>query len=142
MNLHQEMTFRFTLLRATAFCLAAVGTVAMAQTAGDNPSPTQRETFSLDQGWRFHLGDIPITAFIGSQDLSFGPPDITNSGSKAGATWGAAASKFDDSNWRQLDLPHDWVVELPYDAKAIKAQGYRQRGIAWYRRQFKLDPIR
>jgi len=140
MNLHQEMTFRFTLLRAAAFCLAAVGTVATAQTAGDNHSPTQRETLSLDQGWRFHFGDIPLTAFEGSQDMSFGPPDITHSGSKTGTTWGTAASRFDDTNWRQLDLPHDWVVEQPFDPKANKAQGYRQRGIAWYRRQFKLDP--
>ena len=32
------------------------------------------------------------------------------------------------------------MVEQPFDTKANKAQGYRQRGIGWYRRQFKLDP--
>jgi beta-galactosidase len=46
---------------------------------------------------------------------------------------------FDDKNWRLLDLPHDWMIEQPYDPNASPAQGYRRRGIAWYRRQFKLD---
>ena len=37
-----------------------------------------------------------------------------------------------------LDLPHDWVVEGPFDENANLSQGYRPRGIAWYRRSFKL----
>ena len=140
MNLHQEMTFRFTLLRAAAFCLAAVGTVAKARTAGDNPSPTQRETLSLDQGWRFHLGDIPLTAFEGSQDLSFGPPDITHSGSKTGAAW---AQRHPGSMTRaggsSICRTTGWSSSHSIPRRT-KPKGIRQRGIAWYRRQFKLDP--
>ena len=59
MNLHQEMTFRFTLLRAAAFCLAAVGTVAKARTAGDNPSPTQRGDAFAGSGLAVSLGRYP-----------------------------------------------------------------------------------
>ena len=40
----------------------------------------------------------------------------------------------------ELDLPHDWAVEGPFDEKENIAQGYRPRGIGWYRRQFQLDP--
>lgn len=58
---------------------------------------------------------------------------------KAGRAWGAAAPDFDDSNWRRLNLPHDWAVEQPYDSTANLSQGYRQRGIGWYRRSFKID---
>jgi hypothetical protein len=110
------------------------------RTAGSDPSPVQRETLSLDQGWRFHLGDIPLAAFGDSGGLAFGPPDITDSDAKSGATWGAGASHFNDRSWRQLDLPHDWEDEQPFDRQANKSEGYRQRGIAWYRRQFRLDP--
>ena len=46
-----------------------------------------RQTLSLDQGWRFHLGDIPLTAFGDSGGLAFGPPDLSDSDGKTGATW-------------------------------------------------------
>ena len=46
----------------------------------------------------------------------------------------------DDSDWRSLDLPHDWAVEGPFDPDANLSQGYRNRGVGWYRRHFKLDP--
>ncbi|HEY4015633.1 MAG TPA: beta-galactosidase GalA [Polyangiaceae bacterium] len=87
---------------------------------------------SLDRGWRFHLGDVPSPKITG-QDASY-------RNAKAGVAWGAAAPDFDDSSWREVDLPHDWVVEGPFDPNENAAQGYRPRGIAWYRRTLKLDP--
>jgi beta-galactosidase len=39
-----------------------------------------------------------------------------------------------------VDLPHDFVVEGPFEATANVAQGYRPKGVAWYRRSFRLDP--
>jgi beta-galactosidase len=99
-----------------------------------------REALSLDQGWRFHLGDIPLNSFPGGQGIALYGPDFTHSGAKAGHAWGAAARGFDDSGWRQVNLPHDWVVEQPFDQNAERQQGYRPRGIAWYRRTFELDP--
>jgi beta-galactosidase len=109
--------------------------LALAQTShADDPErpSTARERLSLDRGWRFHLGDIPFPIITGH--------DPSYSNAKAGKAWGAAAPEFDDSQWRVLDLPHDWAVEGPFDEKANLSQGYRQRGIGWYRRQFKLDP--
>jgi len=120
-------------LGVMAICISAVGAVVRAQAATGNSAPVSRQTLSLDQGWRFHLGDIPPTAFKANGDEAEGA-------AQAGGAWGAAAPTFDDKNWRVLDLPHDWVIEQPYDPKARPAQGYRQRGIAWYRRQFKLAP--
>jgi beta-galactosidase len=99
-----------------------------------------RETLSLDLGWRFHLGDIPLNSFPGGEGIRLYGPDITHSGAMAGHAWGAAARGYDDKSWRQVNLPHDWVVEQPFDENAFKQQGYRPRGIAWYRRTFKLDP--
>jgi beta-galactosidase len=93
--------------------------------------PTGRERLSLDQGWRFHLGDIPFPIINGHY------PSYDNA--KAGKAWGAAAQNYDDKDWRELDLPHDWAVEGAFDSSENISQSYRPRGIGWYRRQFKLD---
>lgn len=89
------------------------------------------QRLSFDQGWRFFLGDIPMPELKGLMDCY--------ENAKAGRAWGAAAPDFDDSEWRILDLPHDWAVEGPFDQDACQAQGYRPRGIAWYRRYFRLE---
>ena len=99
-----------------------------------------REQLSLDANWKFHLGDIPVDSFPGGQGVNLYGPDITYHGAKAGCVWGAAARGYDDKGWQQVNLPHDWVVGQPFDEKALKQQGYRPRGIGWYRRTFKLDP--
>ncbi len=64
---------------------------------------------------------------------------MTYQSAKAGKAYGAAAPDFDDSEWRIVALPHDWAVENPIDSTANVAQGFRKRGIGWYRRNFKLD---
>ncbi|HEX7906016.1 MAG TPA: beta-galactosidase GalA [Chitinophagaceae bacterium] len=91
-----------------------------------------REKLSLDNGWRFFQGDIEMPVIKG-QSMSY-------SAAKAGKAWGAAAPDFDDTEWRLLNVPHDWAVENPYDSTENLSQGYRKRGIGWYRRNFKVDP--
>jgi beta-galactosidase len=91
-----------------------------------------REVLSFDQGWRFHLGDIPFPEIKGH--------NASYSNAKAGNALGAAAPAMDDTGWRVVNLPHDWAVEGPFDKDANLSQGYRPRGIAWYRKSFKLDP--
>lgn len=94
--------------------------------------PSAREQLSLNKGWRFYQGDIPFPEIIGHQN--------SYNNAKAGKAWGAAAPDFDDTQWRIVNLPHDWAVEGPFDEKANISQGYRHRGIGWYRRNFKVDP--
>jgi beta-galactosidase len=51
---------------------------------------------------------------------------------------------FDDSGWRQLDLPHDWSIEdlpgtdSPFDKDAISqvSGGFTTGGTGWYRKTF------
>jgi beta-galactosidase len=94
-------------------------------------SSATRECLSLDKGWRFYQGDIPMPVITGH--------GMSYSAAKAGKAWGAAAPEYDDTEWRLLNLPHDWAVENPYDSTENLSQGYKKRGIGWYRRQFKLD---
>ena len=85
----------------------------------------------LERGWLFHLGDIPMPVPVGHE--------ATYLRAKAGNAAGAAAMAFDDSDWQSVRLPHDWVAEQPFVETANLSQGYRPRGIGWYRRTLRLD---
>ncbi len=77
---------------------------------------SQNSTVLFDGNWRFHVG--------GAQR--------------------AEQADFDDSNWRKLDLPHDWSVEdlpstnSPFNHEAISQVngGFTTGGTAWYRKTF------
>ncbi|MDE5677325.1 beta-galactosidase GalB [Phocaeicola sp.] len=46
---------------------------------------------------------------------------------------------FDDSGWRQLDLPHDWGIEGPFRTDLEGFTGKLPwRGIGWYRKHFNI----
>jgi beta-galactosidase len=65
-----------------------------------------------------------------------------------GALKGAEAPDFDDSQWRKIDLPHDWSIEnlpgtqSPFHPDAITRMsgGYTTGGTAWYRKTFNIAP--
>lgn len=66
----------------------------------------------FDHNWKFFLGD---TAAAKSKD-------------------------FNDDNWRNLDLPHDWSIEGKVNPKNPTggAGGYFPAGIGWYRKTFSV----
>src|SRR5690348_1517344 len=107
-------------------CGCAAIVMALSLRAAEIP----REHLSLDANWKFHLGDDWLRAL----DLS-----------KAGASSGPAAEKFNDDPWRTVNLPHDWAVELPFEKSADRNHGFKALGpgfasnnIGWYRRTFEL----
>jgi beta-galactosidase len=82
-----------------------------------------RETTSFDRAWKFHLGEV-----VGGDQIS-----------------------FDDTAWRTLDIPHDWMIEGvpgadpatmdgPFDQNSPAGHdgGFMNAGIGWYRKTFKL----
>ncbi|HEV8187114.1 MAG TPA: beta-galactosidase GalB [Pyrinomonadaceae bacterium] len=73
-----------------------------------NSRPGKRVSFN--QGWRFHLGDV-----ANAQDTG-----------------------LDDSQWRQLDLPHDWSIEGEFSENAPSGTGggALPGGLGWYRKTF------
>jgi beta-galactosidase len=45
-----------------------------------------------------------------------------------------------DSNWRSLQLPHDWAIEGPFKPEYnLRTGGLPIFGKAWYRKHFKID---
>lgn len=52
----------------------------------------------------------------------------------------AFANDFDDSEWRNIRLPHDWSIEFPFDSvKGEGATGYLLGGVGWYRKHFNIS---
>jgi beta-galactosidase len=107
-----------------------------------SPSRSSRERLLLDFGWRFHFGhaDDPTKDFgLGAmrRELQF---------AKANLYLRVLAREFDDSDWRSVDLPHDWAVELPFQNVPNLAEHgghpvgreFPETSIAWYRRVFDL----
>ncbi len=108
-------------------------------------APAARERLLFDFGWKFRLGHGSDPA----QDLGFGlgQGDFSKTGE-----FGFAHVGFNDADWRTLDLPHDWAVELPFvrddTAKGesqTRSHGYKPLGrsypttsVGWYRREFDL----
>lgn len=131
MNVILKMVAKITVLGIA--CAAARAEVAVQGASGVAPAPVPsvRERLSLDNGWRFHLGDVPFPVISGHNSSYMH--------AKAGTAGGAAAANYDVSSWREVQLPHDWAVEGPFDKTANLSQGYRPRGIGWYRRTFAVD---
>ncbi|WP_343330790.1 beta-galactosidase GalB [Polaribacter staleyi] len=49
----------------------------------------------------------------------------------------AANITFNDSNWRKVNLPHDWAIEGPFSKKNnARTGGLPVHGEAWYRKHF------
>ncbi len=51
--------------------------------------------------------------------------------------------KFDDSVWRQLDVPHDWGIEGPFRQELPGETGKLPwAGIGWYRKHFTAPELK
>src|SRR5919198_793075 len=75
------------------------------------------ERLGFDRGWRFRLGDVP------------------------GGIW---QDGLDDSDWRSVDLPHDWSIELERDPESVTGSdaGYFPAGVGWYQKRFTVPEER
>jgi beta-galactosidase len=84
-------------------------------------SPRTRESFN--EGWKF------IKFFNASDDKASSdkePADLQ-------------LPSTNDSNWRSLDLPHDWAIEGPFSDTLENNTGLLPwKGIGWYRKHFRV----
>ncbi|HEV2340915.1 MAG TPA: beta-galactosidase GalA [Candidatus Acidoferrales bacterium] len=107
--------------------------------SAESPQVSPRERLLLDFGWRFHLGHADDPA----QDFGFGR---RSEFAKSGELFRPSRPDFDDTNWRAVDLPHDWAVELPFvdDANVNQVgakplgRAYPATSIGWYRKVFEI----
>lgn len=98
-----------------------------------------RERINIDQDWRFANGH----AFDAQRDFGHGLRPFFFA--KAGYGDGPAGTSFKDAGWRRVDLPHDWAVELPFDARGSGNHGSKALGrafpensVGWYRKTLEI----
>ncbi len=76
---------------------------------------TPRKKVNFDFDWKFTKGDFPE----------------------------AAQTDFDDSQWQQIDVPHDWSITDTFSKEnpSGNSGAFATGGIGWYRKTFSLDNI-
>jgi len=110
---------------------------------GNDRNLSCRERISLDPGWRFHFGHAADAA----KDFGYGAVAREQTFAKSGDFPDVCQLDFKDADWRTVDLPHDWAVELPVrNAPELPDHGgrplgreYPETSIGWYRRVFDLE---
>jgi beta-galactosidase len=140
---------------AVCFALLAWVPIRTSDTAAGMAPVSPRERVSFNAGWRFQKGDPAgaegqlayqkiknwVTATgnefaVGSDAVKGIRPDGNLGGDIAYAQPG-----FDDSGWRQLNLPHDWGIEGPFKQEYPGETGKLPWwGVAWYRKHFTAGP--
>ena len=112
--------------------------LSLAATALQGQDMRERQNF--DSNWQFAFGDASDPA----KDFGCGT-EYFNYFTKAASIHneGPYVMKFDASAWKTVDLPHDWVVDLPFAEEASHSHGYKQVGyeypktsVGWYRKVF------
>lgn len=107
-----------------------------------------REHLNFDNGWEFAYGNAsdPLKDFgCGTEYFNY----LTKAASIHNK--GPYSHDFDkamwNKEWKIINLPHDWVVDLPFDGIASHSHGYKTVGfrypetsVGWYRKFFDVRP--
>ena len=75
-------------------------------------SVIEGRTIKFNEGWKFYLGDNP----------------------------GASDHVFDDSDWQNVTIPHDYSQDQGYTSSGEAESGYLPGGVGWYRKYFEIEP--
>lgn len=133
----------------------SAGAASQGAQQGSPQAGAARERLLLDFNWQFHLGhaDDPARDFGFGRDREYAKTGSCfmwqvgaegEGGGRRPFLRGPSSLEFDASGWRNLDLPHDWAVELPFvedpwlTEHGSKPLGrtYPANSIGWYRRVF------
>jgi beta-galactosidase len=98
-------------MKTGRYVSVAALTLLFALLPNQSTAAVSRVTQDLDANWLFSKGDFAS----------------------------AMMRSFDDSVWRQVNVPHDWSSDGPFSAEYGSGNGYAPGGIGWYRKYFKID---
>lgn len=71
-----------------------------------------RKVINIDKNWKFYEGPLS----------------------------NAYLPEFDDANWKEVDVPHDWRIHDKYNKDNERRNGYLPKGIGWYRKIIDIKP--
>ena len=101
----------FSMLPAGAMAVENGATIKGAQETVKVSAGLNARENNFNKGWKFNLGD--------------------NSS--------ASSKNFDDSSWKNVDLPHDFSITQSYTSSGEAESGFLPGGTGWYRKSFTLD---
>lgn len=89
------------------------------------------KTILLMNNWLFHKGELPRK------------PESDHAATYLSNMAGYGLSLYDmfveGVSWENVNLPHDWMVDEPFDTSSAVAGGFKKRGSGWYYCEFELD---
>lgn len=107
----------------------------------------QRTRYSFDDGWQFHLGDIAMKQAVKS-GMQGGLSDANVKRVEGEEVIIAYTDRnktipYKESDWQDVNLPHDWLVETsPVRDYSIGSQpggnGFHPGGVGFYRKEFDI----
>lgn len=102
-----------------------------------------REKILINNDWTFGFGDASSMM----KDFRHGTEYFTylTKAASNGGNRGPVSARFDDSKWQKVNLPHDWVVDLPFAPQASSSHGHKTVGyrypetsVGWYRKHLSI----
>lgn len=101
-----------------------------------------QEKTGLDEDWKFHFGNSSNP----DKDFDYSKMALFHKSNVFATT--IVNPKFIDTAWTKVNLPHDWVADLPFENSTsfeVESHGYKPVGglypetsIGWYRKHFSV----
>lgn len=116
-------------------------------TQGERTTPLNRTRENFDRNWQFHEGDIAFKRVVqagaqgGLTDINV--KIISTKDTVIDYTDQNSFKVFYPADWKEVNVPHDWVVENTFvNDNHLGSQpavsGYLPTGIGFYRKEFDL----
>ncbi len=94
-----------------------------------------RVTYQFTAGWKFHRGDLAETNHRAIHANRFKRAEWMKAGNH-----GISRPGYPDEDWKDVDLPHDFVVEGEFSPAANPVHGSLPADAGWYRKTFEIPP--
>jgi beta-galactosidase len=113
---------------------------------GQQTSVSQRIKENFDQGWQFHKGDIAMKPAVkagGQGGISDVNVETIDNDTVIDYSNPDSYKIFCPDDWKEVNLPHDWVVEgtFVHDdnlGSQPASSGYLPTGTGFYRKEFSI----
>src|SRR5262245_52273022 len=96
---------------------------------------------ALFMGWVMELGGCADSSRMGSAEMGRAPAKqrevlFTEGWQFCKGDMTGEAAQAGGGAWKNVDLPHDWSIEGPFDQKWAAGTGFLPTGVGWYRKTF------
>ena len=104
-----------------------------------------KETLSFDQGWLFHLGEIPVEEARLKSPMYIEAKTVRKRCGPAAREYLDSLEFYNETSlishetWLPVDVPHDYIIGQEPREENNNTLGFFRYENAWYRKHFTLD---